>query len=111
MSEIPKSIQIGPFSYRVVDLERTKIGEGLLGEILYTELTIALETRTPYMRLAETLLHETLHGIWNLMGIPISDDTKEHIIAALGPALLDTMRRNPDLMLYLLGPEEGHREL
>ena len=48
----------------------------------------------------ETLVHETLHGIFYLFGLRthVVDEDDEPLIKALAPALLHTLRDNPGLV-------------
>lgn len=55
----------------------------------------------------ETLLHELLHvivGQTNLAsdGGPLTGDSEEQAIRAISPILIDTLRRNPKLVAFLL---------
>ena len=58
---------------------------------------------------ADTLLHELIHALTGSTGLTASgavledSDTAEIVTAALAPALLDMLRRNPDLVTYLAG--------
>ena len=51
------------------------------------------------------MLHETLHACFMVAGINnrMSDTLEEETINSLSPLLLDTLRRNPGLVAYLLG--------
>jgi len=50
-----------------------------------------------------TLLHEVLHCVWKLGGWsePMPGIKEEDIIVRMESGLLDTLRRNPDLLGYL----------
>lgn len=56
----------------------------------------------------DTLLHELLHAIWNQTVLvkkyndADADSEGELIIAELAPRILELLRRNPDLVRYLL---------
>jgi hypothetical protein len=59
----------------------------------------------PRARVAVTLLHEVVHAIFKIAGLP--NEKEEDTVTRLSPLLLDTLRRNPDLVAYLLGvPDE-----
>lgn len=57
----------------------------------------------------ETLVHETLHGIFYLFGLRahILDEDDEPLIKALAPALLHTLRSNPLLVEAIMSEIEG----
>lgn len=59
--------------------------------------------------LADALLHEVLHAVWLVVGgrENIDKELEEKIIAIISPTLLDTLRRNPELVLFLLGVNDS----
>jgi hypothetical protein len=52
----------------------------------------------------ETVLHELMHGIWNLTLLDriYTEDQEEQVIWSLAPLLLTMLRDNPALVEYLL---------
>jgi len=54
--------------------------------------------------MADTILHETLHAMWASVGGWGIDLPEEQIVAAFTTILLDTLRRNPALIDYLVNP-------
>jgi hypothetical protein len=48
------------------------------------------------------LLHEVLHAIIGTVGIPIDREDEEQLVKMLAPALLHTLRDNPELVAALL---------
>jgi hypothetical protein len=88
---LPASVTIGPYTYPVVSDEATHI-----------EHRILIDPHMSDEKTVVTLLHEVMHGCTDLAGN--SDlDNEERIICALAPILLDTLRRNPDLVSALVG--------
>lgn len=57
----------------------------------------------------ETLVHETLHGIFYLFGLRahVLDEDDEPLIKVLAPALLHTLRDNPLLVEAITAEIEG----
>ena len=55
--------------------------------------------------LADTVLHEVLHCCWFNSGAAskFSKDDEEFAVRSLSPLLLDTLRRNPRLVAFLVG--------
>jgi hypothetical protein len=76
---------------------RTKIGRQLIA--------IADDQAADQER--DTVLHEVLHCMSRIVGLIRDDDEEERIVAALTPLLLDVLRRNPDLVGYLVGGTTG----
>jgi len=114
MARIPERLQVGPYRYSItvsteaIDAEAVKAGAGLpgtyAGRHLPTDGKVLLaETGSPDYA-AETLLHEVLHALIFASGLDL-DDREEDTCSALAPLLLDTLRRQPDLLAYLLDPE------
>jgi hypothetical protein len=72
---------------------------------VHAKQTIVLDSRQATDYLAVTLLQEVVHAIFKIAGLP--NEKEEDTVTRLSPLLLDTLRRNPDLVAYLLGvPDE-----
>lgn len=106
----PKTIVVGPITYTVstdrADLNAVvvKEGESLVGHVDHDAQTITLHDELGRDALAETLWHEVLHGIFDQVGIAteLGPADEEKMIRRLSPATLDTLRRNPKLVRFLL---------
>lgn len=102
---LPDRVQIGPLIYTVTDDEatynKTAADEetSLWGKISYGKGTLVLcpDQNDAHKRLA--LLHEVLHGVWHLHDKTHESD--EDVLRSLTADLLDTLRRNPELVAYL----------
>lgn len=109
MSELPPNVVIGPFTYTVhpdqeaVNKMRYDATDARVGECDYKRLRIVVDTAFPRDQVADTILHESLHAIWEVARR--HDDQEEEIISWLTPYLLDLIRRNPELIFYLAGVE------
>lgn len=110
MSGLPSSIQVGPYRFTIIEDEATynrKVVEddaNTWGTIEYGRLRIILNPNQAPDHKRVTLLHELLHGVED-----ISDqahDNTEKVIRQLAAPLLDVLRRNPELVAYLLEQEE-----
>lgn len=108
----PRRLAIGPFTVRVDQsraaqdrIERDSDGP-LYGMWDGKNARILLTAKAADTIVRETLLHELLHTILELSGashVHIKDkDEEEGIVRSLTPMLLDTLRRNPRLVTYLL---------
>lgn len=105
----PATVQIGPRRYDVLldleELHRIEHDEGddLYGQSDHGKLRIIVDPTLPFDQLADTLLHEVLHGLTELTGIidDLGHKREERMVRRLTPALLDLLRRNPELVEYL----------
>ena len=104
---LPATVQIGPLIYTIND-DKARYNEvaveqecSLWGRIFYGTAEIVLcptDQNDQHKRLA--LLHECLHGVWHLHDKTHEND--EAFLRSMSADLLDTLRRNPDLVAYLM---------
>lgn len=108
MRKLPDKVQISAFTYIIsadqeyLDKEGEERGEKLVGlsEHEAQKITIS-EAANDFM--ADTLLHEIIHQCIRVTGIEIKNEKmEEHLICVMTPVLLDTLRRNPTVVKYLL---------
>lgn len=110
MTKIPTSVQIGPFVYAVkADADELTRYEhstksSVWGCVRFVEMDILLEPKAQEQKKRETLLHEVIHVCNNVAGAS-SLKHEERFVTGLAPALLDTLRRNPALVSYLMGDD------
>jgi hypothetical protein len=106
MTTIPEHIAVGPLSYAVSEdqsaHDRASVAEGRAtwGIIQYGSERILLDPEQSPGHKRMALLHEVLHACWHLTDRAHDDD--EAACLALSGPLLDTLRRNPTLVAYLL---------
>lgn len=100
MSNLPRSIKIGPYDYAVVKLDKSDAGRNY-GAFASEDQEIRLRDsfKSKHM-LADTLLHEILHGIWFVHGI-VARDGEERIIGQMATGLTQVLRDNPALVSFL----------
>lgn len=108
----PRSLTIGPFKITIDTSKKAqervdRDSDGpLYGMWDGRQASILLSSRAADTIIKETLLHEMLHAIFELSGassVHIKDsDTEEGIIRSATPMLLDTLKRNPRIVSYLL---------
>jgi hypothetical protein len=115
VAEIPAEIVVGPYRYRVVvdqaaiDRAGQEARATLLGQHNPREGAIYLAPDLPDDLEAETLVHELLHTVFDAVGVgggdgdeTLLDQTmEERLVRQCSPMLLDTLRRNPQLVAYL----------
>jgi hypothetical protein len=107
---IPKQLQIGPTTYRIKtkrsDLNKAQVEmkETVSGCVIFKDQTIYLDKKQGQDQLADTLLHEVMHAcLQPLFGM--EEDAEEAFVRTLAPGLLDTLRRNPELVAFLMNWE------
>jgi hypothetical protein len=116
MTMIPSVIKVGPYRVRVsLDadaLARTRVlkGDRRIGEFSNIDLTILIDDECAPDLLAETLLHETIHAVFEVVGGCRGEHDSEAWIQYAAPTLLAVLRDNPALVAYLLDPEDTHAE-
>ncbi len=100
MADFPASIRIGYRDYDVVELPaREGEGEGIYGR--HSAFLNRIEVRAdvkPFER-ADTLLHEVLHGVWQMADLPKKDE--ERCVTLISRGLTQVIRDNPHLIAYL----------
>ena len=98
---IPRTVRVGPYRYKVVD----RHGSENLGECEVDKLRIHVQVGQPPDSERDTLLHELLHACIAHSGLDrrLADDVEEDVVRSLSPILLDTLRRNKNLIAYLTG--------
>ena len=116
--EIPARLVIGPYRYRVTVDPRELLSRGhedgtARGEADGDRKIIRVDPTFPEEN-PITLLHETLHAIGDVAGWrdPEEKVDQETAIRRFAPLLVDTLRRNPQLVYYLtdLVPREEQRQ-
>jgi hypothetical protein len=112
----PDALYIGPHQYRLIwdtaamDALRTKREEPELGGLInYHDQTITLDPSTAPGYQRRVLIHEVLHAILDVTGWNSDPPKKPDIddfLVRIDSMLLDTMRRNPDWVKWLMAPAE-----
>lgn len=106
----PSSVAVGPFRYRV-SLDSQEMlrmcrsqRTDLLGNCDQRSLTILVEPDQAAGQMADTMMHEVLHAVVDMVGLGSEwgSEKEEAVVTRLSPALLDVLRRNPELVAYLL---------
>lgn len=98
----PKRITIVGHDYEVLSVPDGGVDDHGVGEAGYfdsAKCEIGVNKELAEASRRDTVMHEVLHALAHHCAIYKLD---EKIVAALSPALLDTLRRNPRLAAYLL---------
>lgn len=109
MTEVPKSVQIGPYTYEIIldskKLDEIKLKENdgdLCGYVNHKKQKITIDPKQGPDMLADTLLHEMFHAILS-SGFPDEElSNEERIVGVLATTTLDTLRRNPKVTEFIL---------
>lgn len=115
LKEIPKTVKVGNITVKIIhnvaEMAKANIkhgnGDEKAGFMLEGEQQILIDpTLGPDIK-ADTLLHEVMHWIFYLSGGRefFSHKKEEQVISLLASGLHDTLKRNPELVAYLLGEE------
>lgn len=103
---MPVSVTVGPYLFAVqsdaaqfLNAEESE-GSRLYGRTNLLSGVIDIRPQTAVTMNRETLLHEILHTIFFLT--KITSDKEEEFVGRIAPALLDVLRKNPDVVRYLL---------
>ncbi|MDO8671255.1 MAG: hypothetical protein Q7O66_07460 [Dehalococcoidia bacterium] len=105
---IPATIQVGPYRYSVVVDEAAinkasiEFGHHVCGHADHCAGVFTIAPNLSPGKTAEVLLHEVVHAIDNASGMPA---LKEFQVSQISVSLLDTMRRNPELVDFLMERE------
>jgi hypothetical protein len=85
---------------------------GVEGRVIFNRTRIELRADLAPTRLRSVLWHEILHAVWEVACLPSGlgvafpgttiKDVDETIVEALSGRTLDVIRRNPELMRYLM---------
>lgn len=106
MAKVPKKIQIGPKTFDVIVSEAdinalsVELEEKVAGAMQISKQKIFLRPGEHPQFQAETLLHEVLHA--QLDNFELEYKLEESIVLTLSTGLLDTFRRNPKFVRYLV---------
>jgi hypothetical protein len=98
----PKKIKVGYATYSVVedDVRLTESKAGGMHAPNTSTIYVEKEQEIDYAKMA--LLHEVLHACVYVSSVPTDDTTEELYVSIIAPNLLEALRRNPQLVAYLL---------
>lgn len=105
---LPEKLEIGPYTWAVSDSEtdynRVVVeNEGSVwGYIYYGKEKIVLCPDQAETHKRTALMHEVMHAVYHQSSSK-HDDPEEDFIRRLAVGLVDTLRRNPEFVAYLVG--------
>lgn len=104
-AKLPTPIKIG---YKEVSLETISTEdaekEGIYGKYESYNETISIQEGLKGPVLADTLVHELLHAIWNHQGTGDVQGLARHeefLVNTLSTGLIQVLHDNPDLLTYI----------
>ena len=99
-----RALRIAPYKYKVMAHKGLAAAAGVLGACANDELQILMDPDSPAQVYYETLLHESLHAIWNqtFLATKYSSAEEEDIIYTITPRLVALLRDNPKLVEELM---------
>jgi len=95
--KLPKSILIGPYPIAVRGVVDMSEDMECIGDYNSHYQRIRLDTGLKGIRMAETLLHEILHGIYYAYGL-VDSDEEEKIVSLMSTGLFKVLMDNPELL-------------
>lgn len=108
ISNLPKTVRVGPYELDVVVSDPPELNDAdnpdmkLSGRLRLEENSIIVSSAQSGVYLADTLLHEVLHAVWAVAGGWSWDIDEERVVYSMSTVLLDTLRRNPVLVEFLV---------
>src|SRR5688500_17816271 len=96
--KLPKSLQVGPYTITIEERQGDEMGE-YQGDLQ----RISINPEQGQDAKADSLLHEVLHACFYIAGFrkDFPEPKEERLVSALSSLLLDSLRRNPELVTYL----------
>lgn len=111
-SNIPTHVFVGPYrieiklvpdpSVHLKDSSSHAADSDLYGMLKLRDEAMYISETLSTNSMADTILHETLHAMWAAVGGWGNDVPEEQVVAGFTTILLDTLRRNPELIDYLV---------
>lgn len=98
--EIPKSVKVGPYTFKVYARSRAWYNtHGVFGNMVADTLEINVCGHLAPIVTLDTLLHEILHAVYYVYHLDDKDD-EERIVSTLATAMTGVYRDNPFLCAY-----------
>lgn len=98
----PSSVRILGRPYDIHYAPPSALSNTYMGLCDNSMLTITVEDMLPPMEEADTVFHETLHGICASMRLGLDRDTEERIVSALATGILGVLQDNPAYARWLI---------
>ena len=100
--KLPKRVKIGHVTYRIVPLEDPDRAPVVYGLYMGNDCIIKIDVTRDTQIVRDTLLHEIMHGIWQLYAID-DEDLQERTICTMATGLTQVFADNPKIGKFLMG--------
>jgi hypothetical protein len=101
VSDLPKSIRVGYSDFAVCEMSPlAATGKDVFGECDLTMAEIRIRADIGPQKMANTLLHETLHAAYYIGDLG-RDDKQERIVTVLANVMSQVWRDNPELVAFI----------
>ncbi len=116
----PDHVWIGPHRFEII-YDAAALGLQTMddhqspawGHLSWANGRIVLDPRRPESGIRASLLHEVVHGAWQLVGLPsdsLDGYNEEYVVNALSDFLSMVLRLNPDLLAYMTATTDTELE-
>lgn len=99
MKGLPASVRVGAYDFAIVAAPTHDLGNAL-GDFVLGARRIRLQDDLAGALLADTLLHEITHAIWNVGGLS-GEAAEEQVAQVMGAYWAQVYRDNPKLIAWL----------
>ena len=106
-----ETIRVGGYTF-VVSIDNHQMETvQLLGRCVTDDLRIIMRDNAPKAILAETLLHEVVHAIFDVYMEGIDDKiNSEHVVAMISQGFFQVLQDNPEFTYFVSGGFEDEEE-
>lgn len=101
MVDVPESVIIGPYTYRIEADKEWTDSHNAWAHIQYGRQRIRIDPSTEPDRMRVAVVHEILHGIHEVTNV-IGEKWEESLVTQDAPLIVQVLRDNPALVAYLL---------
>lgn len=106
MTTLPPKVQIGAFAYTIETDKAFADSHNAWAYIQYGKQRIIIDPEALPDRLRVAVMHEVLHGIHEQTGTR-GEKWEEAVVTQDAAFLVDTLRRNPALVAYLMADDDA----
>lgn len=88
-----KSVRIGHIDFTIVEMDKIS-ATNKYGMYMQADEEIHLSSGMSKRRWGEILLHEILHGVWDMQSLGLKEEEEERIVRSLANGLAQVIRDN-----------------
>lgn len=99
--KLPTTVRIGYRDFAIEDWDtKQAASSSRYGECDKANAIIRVDTTYGPVKSASTLLHEIMHGCYDIVGLT-DEDNEERTVTQLSNQMTQVFRDNPDVLAYL----------